>query len=521
MKLEEVLKGLTDVKIHPSFDGSQHQEIRCLVYDSRQVQPGDLFVAIRGYRADGHRYLAEAVSRGATAAVIEDLESARSVSIPLVLVPDSRQAMALLANWFYGYPSRHLTMIGVTGTNGKTTTSYLIKRIFEAAGRKMGLLGTVTYEVGRESLIPPNTTPESLDLQRLLSRMVEEGLSGAVMEVSSHALAMDRVLGCEFDTAVFTNLSQDHLDFHRSMEDYFSAKQRLFTGLGQQAIKSTRKTAVINLDDPWGERLVQLARTPIYTYGLTQHGKADITGKEVQSDWNGIRFTAVTPVGDFPIKSALIGKYNLYNLLAAIGVGLSHEIPIQAIQDGIAQLRRVPGRVEPIEAGQDFTVIVDFAHTEHALRSLLDAMTEFRSGRLITVFGCGGERDRGKRPAMGRIAAMLSDLVILTSDNPRGEDPIEILKEIEGGVQAVRPGWKRGRHYYSVPDRKEAIEKAVGFAETGDMLVIAGKGHESYQVVGSERIPFDDRQVVRETIEQRLAGRQGSSRKSRRGPKRK
>ncbi|HXC62163.1 MAG TPA: UDP-N-acetylmuramoyl-L-alanyl-D-glutamate--2,6-diaminopimelate ligase, partial [Nitrospiria bacterium] len=319
MMLEEILKGLDDAKIHPSFQGPSHQEIRGLVYDSRQVQPGDLFVAVRGYRADGHRYLAEAVSRGATAAVIEDAESARSVSIPLVLVPDSRQALALLANRFYGYPSRRLTMIGVTGTNGKTTTSYLIKRIFEAAGRKMGLLGTVTYEIGKESLTPPNTTPESLDLQRLLSRMVEEGLSGAVMEVSSHALAMDRVLGCEFDTAVFTNLTQDHLDFHRTMEDYFSAKQRLFTELGREAIKSTRKTAVINLDDSWGERLVQLTRTPIYTYGLTRHNGADITAKEVQSDWNGIRFTAITPVGDFPIESVLIGKYNLYNLLAAIG----------------------------------------------------------------------------------------------------------------------------------------------------------------------------------------------------------
>jgi UDP-N-acetylmuramoyl-L-alanyl-D-glutamate--2,6-diaminopimelate ligase len=412
-------------------------------------------------------------------------------------------------------------MIGVTGTNGKTTTSYLIREMFKASGRGMGLLGTIVYETGKESLVPPNTTPESLDLQRLLSRMVEEGLSGAVMEVSSHALAMDRVLGCEFDTAVFTNLTQDHLDFHRTMEKYYAAKRRLFTDLDRQATKSVRKVAVINLDDSWGEKLVRSTRTPVYTYGLMQPNKADITAKEIQSDWNGIRFTAVTPVGEFPVRSALIGRYNLYNILAAIGAGLSREIPVPAIQDGIAQLLRVPGRVEPINAGQEFTVIVDFAHTEHALRSLLDAMTEFKSGRLITVFGCGGERDRGKRPAMGRVAAMLSDLVILTSDNPRGEDPIEILREIEDGIQAVRPGWKRGQHFYSMPDRKEAIEKAVELAEAGDMLVIAGKGHETYQVIGKERIPFDDRQAAREAIETRPVGSQGSPRKSVRGSKRK
>jgi UDP-N-acetylmuramoyl-L-alanyl-D-glutamate--2,6-diaminopimelate ligase len=521
MRLEEILKSLNEAKIHPSSNGTSHQEIRGLVYDSRQVQPGDLFVAIRGIRVDGHRYLAEAVGRGAIAAVVEDAESARSVSIPLILVPDSRQALALLANRFYDYPSRRLTMVGVTGTNGKTTTSYLIKEIFEASGRKTGLLGTVRYEIGSESLVAPNTTPESLDLQRYLSRMVEAGLSGAVMEVSSHALAMDRVLGCEFDTAVFTNLSQDHLDFHRSMEDYFSAKQRLFTGLDRQGIKSGRKIAVINLDDPWGEKLVQITRTPVYTYGLTSQKKADITAKEIKSDWTGIRFTAVTPVGDFPIESALIGRYNLYNLLAAIGVGLSREIPTPAIQNGIARLRRVPGRVDPVDAGQDFTAIVDFAHTEQALRSLLDAMCEFKSGRLITVFGCGGDRDRGKRPAMGRVAAMLSDLVILTSDNPRSENPIEILTEIENGIHAVRPGWKRDQHYYSMPDRREAIEKAVELAEAGDILVIAGKGHETYQLIGKERRPFDDRQVVREAIERRPVGSQGSPRKSTRGSKRK
>jgi UDP-N-acetylmuramoyl-L-alanyl-D-glutamate--2,6-diaminopimelate ligase len=520
MKLEEILKSLDEAEIHSSFNGSSSREIRSLVYDSRQVQPGDLFVAVRGYRVDGHRYLAEAVSRGAIAAVVEDAESTAS-GIPLILVSDSRRALGLMANRFYGNPSRQLTMIGVTGTNGKTTTSYLIKEIFKASGQGMGLLGTVVYEIGKESLVPPNTTPESLDLQRLLSRMVEQGLSGAVMEVSSHALAMDRVLGCEFDTAVFTNLTQDHLEFHRSMEDYFSAKQRLFTQLDRPATKSGRKIAVINLDDPWGEKLVQSTRTAVYTYGLTSRNRADITANEIQSDWNGIRFTAVTPVGDFPVRSALIGKYNLYNLLAAIGAALSRGIPVRAIQDGIAQLRRVPGRVDPVGAGQDFTVLVDFAHTEHALRSLLNAMIELKSGRLITVFGCGGDRDRGKRPAMGRVAAMLSDLVILTSDNPRSEDPIAILKEIESGIRTVRPGWKRGQHYYSIQDRREAIEKAVELAETGDLLVIAGKGHEAYQLVGKERIPFDDRQVAKEAIESRSVGSQGSPRKSTRVPKRK
>ena len=512
MTLEEVMGDLPGAKLYSSDRGPSNHKIEHLAYDSRQVEPGSLFVAIRGYLVDGHRYLQEAIFRGATAAVVEDIESTRHVSIPLVLVADSRQALAVLANRFYGYPSRRLTMIGVTGTNGKTTTSYLIKAIFEAAGQKMGLLGTVAYEIGQDSLIAPNTTPESLDLQRLLARMVEQGLSGAVMEVSSHALEMDRVMGCEFDTAVFTNLTQDHLDFHHTMEAYFSAKQRLFTTLGQQAVKSTRKTAVINLDDPWGERLIPLTRTPISTYSLSTLRGANITAREVQSDWAGIRFTAVTPLGDFPVQSALLGRYNLGNLLAAVGVGLSHEIPVRTICEGIARLQRVPGRFEPIKAGQDFIAIVDYAHTEDALRRLLDAVIELRSGRVITVFGCGGERDRGKRPAMGRVAALLSDLVILTSDNPRGENPMEILKEIEDGIRAVRPGWKLDRHYYLIPNRGEAIERAVGLAEAGDMLVIAGKGHEAYQVVGREQIPFDDRQIVKETIERNQAKRQKTAR---------
>ena len=514
MTLEEIMKVLPNATIHPSLQGPSNQVIRDVAYDSRQVRPGDLFVAVRGYRVDGHRYLAEAVSRGAAAAVVEDPETALAVSIPLILVPDSRRALALLANRFYGDPSRRLTMIGVTGTNGKTTTAYLVKSIFEAAGRKPGLLGTVAYEIGQEILTPPNTTPESLDLQRLLARMLEQGLDSVVMEVSSHALAMDRVTGCEFDTAVFTNLTQDHLDFHRTMEDYFLAKQKLFAGLDQQATKVDRKTAIINLDDPWGERLKQSTRTPVYTYGVTSPQKADITAKAVQSDGTGIRFTAVTPLGDFPVTSTLIGRYNLYNLLAAIGVGLCHAIPTQGICDGIARLRQVPGRLEPIEAGQDFAVVVDYAHTESALKCLLDAVMELRSGRLITVFGCGGERDRGKRPAMGRVAALLSDRVILTSDNSRGEDPVEILKEIENGIRAVRPGWKQDRNYDLIPDRGEAIEKAIGLAEAGDTVVIAGKGHEQYQVIGSKQIPFDDRQVAREAIERRLVRPQGSKRKS-------
>ena len=508
MTLEEVMGDLPGAKLYSSVGEPSSHKVQHLACDSRQVQAGSLFVAIRGYRVDGHRYLQEAVSRGATAAVVEDLESARHVSIPLIVVDDSRLALALLANRFYGYPSRYLTMIGVTGTNGKTTTSYLIKAIFEATGQRMGLLGTVAYEIGQDSRMASNTTPESLDLQRLLAEMVKQGLSGAVMEVSSHALEMDRVMGCEFDTAVFTNLTQDHLDFHQTMEGYFLAKQRLFTTLGQQAVKSTRKTAVINLDDPWGERLVSLTRTAVCTYSLSSLRGANITAREVQSDWAGIRFTAVTPLGDFPVQSALIGRYNLYNLLAAIGVGLNHDIPVRTICEGIARLQRVPGRFEPVDAGQDFIVIVDYAHTEDALRRLLEAVIELRSGRVIAVFGCGGERDRGKRPAMGRVAALLSDVVILTSDNPRGENPIEILKEIEDGIRAVRPGWRPDRHYYLIPDRGEAIERAVGLAEAGDMLVIAGKGHELYQVVGNEQIPFDDRQVVKETIKRKQAKRQ-------------
>jgi UDP-N-acetylmuramoyl-L-alanyl-D-glutamate--2,6-diaminopimelate ligase len=478
------------------MEGSLDREITGLTDDSRRVSPGGLFVAVKGVQSDGHRFLAQAVAAGAGAIVVEtgrvSGEMLASIGVPVIQVGDSHRALGFLASRFHGDPSRRLMMIGVTGTNGKTTTTYLCKAILEAAGVRAGLIGTVAYLFGEERVAATHTTPGPLELQGLLRRMVDAGMQAVVMEVSSHALALDRTAGCQFGTAVFTNLTQDHLDFHADMEDYFLAKLRLFTALDSEA------RAVVNGDDPYGARVVEATRAKVWTYAIDH--PADLRAEDVQVSLSGVRFTARTPAGSVALRSPLVGRHNVHNILAAVGVGLALGVPLEASVSGVAALKTVPGRFEQVVAGQPFTVVVDYAHTEDALYRLLTTAQTVRSGRIITVFGCGGDRDRSKRPKMGRVAARYSDVVVVTSDNPRTEDPDAIIREILPGVEAGLRETGHGR-YLVHADRRAAIAEAVRLARPGDLVLIAGKGHEDYQIIGREKHPFDDRVVAREAIE--------------------
>jgi UDP-N-acetylmuramoyl-L-alanyl-D-glutamate--2,6-diaminopimelate ligase len=492
-------------------DGAFDVEITGLTDDSRAVKPGSVFVAVKGERADGHAFLTQAVAAGASALVVQDrwwppAESASRTDtpVPTVRVSDSRHVLGLLASRFHHDPSSRLALIGVTGTNGKTTITYLCKAVLEAAGRRTGIIGTVAYQIGAERMPASHTTPGAVELQTLLARMVAAGLDSVVVEVSSHALALDRVAGCEFDAAVFTNLTQDHLDFHADIEDYFQAKLRLFRGLAAGGVKPRPKRAIVNMDDERGIRVCKASCVSVWTYSV--RNPSDLLAEDVRLSLSGTSFTAVTPAGRFRVDSPLVGEYNVYNILAAIGVGLHEGLAPETIRAGIRAVATVPGRFERVEAGQDFTVVVDYAHTEDALVRLLTAAHHLKTGRIITVFGCGGDRDRGKRPKMGRAAARRSDVVILTSDNPRSEDPMAILGEVEAGVREaiVEAGTPRVR-YEVIADRRLAIEAAVREAKPGDMVLIAGKGHEDYQIIGRERVHFDDREVAREAIRKLLS----------------
>ncbi|MBI3609315.1 MAG: UDP-N-acetylmuramoyl-L-alanyl-D-glutamate--2,6-diaminopimelate ligase [Nitrospirae bacterium] len=506
MRLDVLLKAVPDAAVQTHGDA----EIRDLASDSRQVRPGSLFVAIRGQNADGHHFLGNAVAQGAAAVVVEEsaVLPTANTGIPIIRVKDSRVALGRLAARFYGDPSSRLCMIGVTGTNGKTTVTYLIKSILKAAGHRAGLLGTVAYELAGEVMAATHTTPESLILQGLLARLVEKGAGYAVMEVSSHALALNRLEGCEFDVAVFTNLTQDHLDFHQTMEGYFESKRRLFSGLARSPRKPQPKQAVINRDDPWGRRLIESSPVAVLTYGM--EAGADLTVEDLRCSLEGLTFTAVTPAGSFVVRSGLVGRYNAYNLLAAIGAALRLGVPTDRIREGIALLSGVPGRFERLDLGQGFSVIVDFAHTEDALDRLLRTVTELTSGgRIITVFGCGGDRDRGKRAPMGRVAVRFSDAVLITSDNPRGEDPVRIIHEVAAGAREGSAQKARPVELFTVPDRQEAIEQALSLARPGDAVVLAGKGHEEYQIIGDRNIPFNDRKIAADWIRRQRSGGRG------------
>ncbi|GIX48727.1 MAG: UDP-N-acetylmuramoyl-L-alanyl-D-glutamate--2,6-diaminopimelate ligase [Candidatus Tectimicrobiota bacterium] len=469
--------------------GSLQRQVWGITADSRQLAPGMLFVAVRGDTTDGHRFVEEALAKGAAAVVVEQttaalLQQAQARDVAVIEVPNSRQALGLLASAFYRHPSRQLALVGVTGTNGKTTTCYVIEAILRAAGRSVGVLGTINYRFGSHCMAAPHTTPEAPTLQHLLAQMVAAGVRYAAMEVSSHALVQERVRGCHFAACVFTNLSRDHYDYHGSEAAYFEAKARLFR-------EYPACWHILNLDDPRGRQLAQATSTRLLTYGL--HHAATLTPETLHHDLHGIRGVVPTPIGRLAIRSSLVGRHNVYNLLAGIAVAVALEVEAAAIVEGIAQLRQVPGRLERVEAGQPFAVFVDYAHTPAALEQVLRSLRADTAGRLITVFGCGGDRDPGKRPLMGRVATQLSDYTIVTSDNPRSEDPLQIIAAIVAGIA-------KDRAYVTIPDRREAIAHALAVARPGDAVLIAGKGHEDYQIVGQQRLPFDDREVVRSLL---------------------
>jgi UDP-N-acetylmuramoyl-L-alanyl-D-glutamate--2,6-diaminopimelate ligase len=503
MTLGELLSAVRDrapfTGVPAAAAGAEKMNVSGVSYDSRQASAGSVFVALRGLNHDGTMFARDAVARGAIA-IVSEAAVPDGIAIPWIQVSDGRLALAALAAAFHGDPSDELLLVGITGTNGKTTTSYLLASIFEAAGIRCGRVGTVGYRIGSREVDAARTTPEAPELQRMLRDMVTQGCGACVMEVSSHALALRRADHLHFAAAVFTNLTRDHLDFHRDMEEYFAAKRRLFELLTASGI------GITNLDDPRGAELTTGGRSVSYAI----EAPADVRPGPLSFSLDGLTFEVRTPRGALQIRSALVGRPNAYNILAAVATAMALDLPFSAIERGIATLDSVPGRFQLASGSiDDVRVIVDYAHTDDALKNLLETARPLASGRLITVFGCGGDRDRTKRPLMGAVAARLSDLVIVTSDNPRSEDPEQIIDQIKRGI--VMPADRvppRGQAPKSTPcvaivDRKAAIERAVLDAKPGDLVLIAGKGHEKCQVIGERVLPFDDIEVARAALARR------------------
>ncbi|WP_298438651.1 UDP-N-acetylmuramoyl-L-alanyl-D-glutamate--2,6-diaminopimelate ligase [Geobacter sp.] len=495
MRLDELAR-----VIGPSAtDGDLTREIEGLCYDSRQVGSGGLFFALRGVAIDGHDFIGAARERGAVAVVLEDPKRAPA-GMTWLQVDDARLAMSRAAAAFYGNPTDGIPVVGITGTNGKTTTTYLMEAIMGRAGMPAAVLGTVSYRFGSRVIPAPHTTPESVDLQRIIREFADLGARGVVMEVSSHALEQHRVDGCRFDVGVFSNLTRDHLDYHLDMESYFASKARLFTELLAADAVKPRRAAVINIDDPYGVRLAASAVAPVISYGLS--AAAAVRAVDVGFTVDGIAGTLVTPEGTQPFRSQLLGRFNLYNILAAVAAGVALDIPLADIVAALGGSVSVPGRLERVENDRKVTVLVDYAHTGDALENVLATVSEFARGRIITVFGCGGDRDRGKRPVMGEIAGRYSDLTIVTSDNPRTEEPGAIIAEVlaglrGAGVREFAPeelGTAGEKGFTSLVSRRDAIRLAIRAARPGDIVLLAGKGHEDYQIIGTVKHHFDDRE---------------------------
>jgi UDP-N-acetylmuramoyl-L-alanyl-D-glutamate--2,6-diaminopimelate ligase len=472
--------------------GASSLEIRLVACDSRKAQPGTLFFALHGAKADGNAFIQDAIKRGAVAIASEEqASSAIPLGVAWIRVREARKALAITAANFLGHPANALQLVAVTGTNGKTTTTSVVDAIVKASGAKTGLFGTIAYHTPLGDYPAPNTTPESVDLQGFFAEIRDAGGEYAVLEASSHSLAMDRLWGCHFQAAVFTNLTREHMDFHKTFEDYFAAKRRLFADTGAGA----PEVAVLNTDDEFGKRLVRLAKKTV-SYGL--ESDADITTKKFQLTFDGLTFTAQTPNGKVHVASRLVGRINVYNLLAAIGAAQALGLSNEAIESGIRNLESVSGRFQRIDLGQPFFVIVDYAHTDDALENLIRTARELNpKGRIITLFGCGGEKDRTKRPVMGEVTGRLSDLTILSSDNPRSEDPLKIISDIIVGLQ------KTGGKYLIELDREKAIGMAMEEARNGDIVLLAGKGHENYQILADRTFEFDDRDIARRALRER------------------
>ncbi len=501
MRLKEFL-ALQEVE---EAEGNLDQEVTGLAYDSRQVRAGQIFFAIPGEKVDGHEFILQAVESGA-AGVVVGRKGLWPRGTTWIRIKDVRRTMGLWAAHFYGRPSRRIKVVGVTGTNGKTTVTYLVESILSAAGLEPGVIGTIDYRYRGHQIPSHHTTPESIELQALLAEMERAGVRSVGMEVSSHALVQDRVRGIDFDVGLYTNLSRDHLDYHANMEEYFSAKSRLFTDHLKVSAKS-KKSAVIYGEDPKGPELLSKVRTAgLQAWSYGENSEWDIHPVKVRSDVAGLRGQLAVKGGDLDFSSPLIGTANLQNIMGAVGVGCCLELPADVISKGIEQLKSVPGRLEKVENDRGIAVLVDYAHTPDALEKVLGAVRPLTQRRVLTVFGCGGDRDRGKRPLMGEIAARLSDLLVLTSDNPRTEDPLTILSEIEKGIrqtaltkfEGATPQTEQG--YWVEKDRRAAIGIALRAARPGDLVLIAGKGHEDYQILGAKKIHFDDREIAREEL---------------------
>jgi len=484
---------------------------------AQEVQPNGMFVAIEGRSADGHDFIGQALARGAAAVVVQKqpdenfLKAGKTAFIKInpviVRVRDTRMALADLAACFFNRPTEHLTLIGITGTNGKTTVAYLIESILAAAGRHVGVIGTVNYRFAGKTFPNPMTTPESLDLQRIMSQMLQAGVTHVVMEVSSHAIALYRIRGCRFDVAVFTNLSQDHLDFHGNMQAYWASKKRFFTEYLNRGPKKDKAVAVINCDDPRGQELLKLLSLPMIRTGSAP--ACEITAADARYDLGGTRGRVCTPQGIFDFKVPFVGMHNVANILSAAGAASALKIPLSAIKAGVETLPAIPGRLERIANTFERFVYVDYAHTPDALKNAVSALKQISPARIICVFGCGGDRDRDKRPLMGEIAARLCDLAIVTSDNPRTEEPLAIIDQILPGIRAaggvqypiadLKAGFD-GNGYVVEPDRRRAIELAITASRPNDAVLIAGKGHETYQIIGRQTLDFDDREEARRAL---------------------
>jgi len=504
VKLSSLLKAVKRKNIEKKTGNGMDPEIGSIHCRAQYVKPGGLFVAIPGFVRDGHDFIDDALARGASAILTEKPKKKDAI---IIEVENTRKALAEVSSRFFGHPSQRLVLIAVTGTNGKTTVSYLVESILTKAGLSTGVIGTINYRFCEKTFCSPVTTPESLDLQRILSEMIADGVTHAVMEVSSHAIDLFRVESCQFDIGVFTNLSQDHLDFHKNMDSYWACKKRLFFEILSLSPKKSRARAVINCDDMRGGELSRMLSIPSLTTGRSDGNM--IWPSHVDHDRSGIMGRISTPVGAFDIKSSLVGRHNLDNILCATGVGIALNLPLDAIRAGIEAVSSVPGRLEPIANAMGRFVYIDYAHTPDALENVLTSLQQVAADRIICVFGCGGDRDKEKRPQMGKIAGRLCNLSVITSDNPRTEPSMEIITQIHRGIQQtdlveyMPSGLTKGFHhkgYVIEPDRKRAIRLGITASRPGDTILIAGKGHETYQVIGNRSVAFDDSQEAKKVL---------------------
>jgi len=483
MKLHDLVASLHDFQAMPTVN----PQVTSIEMDSRLVSNGSLFVCIKGYTVDGHDYVAQAVANGAVAIVAQDdIE----LDVPVIKVRDTMRALAILANTFYDNPTAKMQMIGITGTNGKTSVSHLIAQIMQKAGKNTGIIGTLGMKINDKTFPTKNTTPDSLTLQKMFTQMLAQAVTTTVMEVSSHALHIGRIHGSQYDIAVFTNLTQDHLDYHKTMDAYRQAKSLLFSQLGNAYNGQRPKYAILNVDDAATTEYIAATQGIVITYGI--NNVADIMACDIKTSSNGTEFTLVTTLGKKRIQMGLVGKFNIYNILATIGATLAAGLTLDFIASAVSDLKGVPGRFELVNAGQDFNVIVDYAHTPDSLENVLKTIKEFTEGQIYCIVGCGGDRDKTKRPIMAKIASSLADFAIFTSDNPRTEDPATILAHMQAGT-------KQNNHQ-AIIDRKAAIEFAIGKAKPGDVVLIAGKGHENYQIIGEKVLDFDDRIMAQNAI---------------------